>query len=134
MNIGSKEKNICCFLAAIILFLGMSVDISGTDSSFLCNSHIVNTTNETLQSLSAGFSEPVACTLNMISAGAQTMRAVANGTTFRGQTKAQVTVFFVGAYFLYRSIYQSSESKEDGQLFLCRSIIVDYIHQKDSGE
>lgn len=49
-------------------------------------------------------------------------------------THTMVSSAFLEEELLYRSIYQSSESKEDGQLFSCRSVIIDYIHQKDSGE
>lgn len=134
MKVKKWKKNICCILATILLFFGMSGDVSVTDSSFLCTSNIASTTETSIAATEIGIIVPAVCTLNMLKGGSQAICSVVGGAVFRWQNKVYFSAFFLTAYLLYRSIYQSTESKEDGQLFLCRSVIVDYIHQKDSGE
>lgn len=134
MKVKKWEKNICCILATILIFLGMSGEGTIADSFFSCAFNIAGNTETSIYAEDTGITVPAVCTISMLKSGSQTIRSAAGGYTYRWQNKLYFSVFCAAAYLLYRFMYQSAESKEDGQLFLCRSVIVDYIHQKDSGE
>ena len=134
MVIKRRKRYICLVMVFILFFLGMGIDVSNTDSSFSYNSSYINAQETYPQETEVSVFSPAICTLNMIRGGSQSLYNVSNSAIIRYHNKVYFSAFFLIAYLLYRSIYQSSECKEDGQLFLCRSVIIDYIHQKDSGE
>lgn len=126
-------KGLCCFLAVILLFLGMSVEVKNTNSSFLCSKTVIGGSRVTISMTDYMEEEPL-CTLNMLTNGSEIFRSNISNSMVRGSHRARLLFFIVGSFLQYLFFYQSAESKEDGQLFLCRTVVVDYIHLKDSGE
>lgn len=124
----NKQRIICCIIATILLFMGMCVETSATDSSFLCAK---TSSKAVIRSASYIADEAETCTTDMLSRVNSSVRSNASSTTARWQSRVILGVLFVGASLQYLLYYQSAECKEDGQLFLCRSVAVDYIHQKD---
>ena len=133
MKVRKWQKNMCCILAIILFVLGMNGDVVSVDASFLRSSNSVGTTDASLLAVDIGIEDPDVCTLNMLRTGSQTFINFTGGMG-NWKNKVYLSAFFIGAYLLYLAIYQSAEIKEDGQLFLCRSVTINYIHQKDSGE
>lgn len=134
MKVNEREKTICFVLAAILLFLGMSVEISTTNTSFSRVTNMENTTESMIRSAGSVVDGETVCTLNMLTNGSDFLRANMSSTITKGQYRAILSFLTVGSFLQYLFYYQTAESKEDGQLFLCRTVVVDYIHLKDSGE
>lgn len=132
MNVKVSGKIICCLIAVIVLFLGIGAEVSATDSSFSRAINETSTTNQTLRSTEGILDEAPICTLSMLQDGMRGIHGNMTSVMNRWQDRTIVLFLVVGS-FLQFLFYQSTESKEDGQLFLCRSVIVDYIHLKDSG-
>ena len=127
------RRTICCLVAVIMLFLGISAEASAIDSSFLRASNVKSATSASINAIdNIAQSEP-ACTIAMLQNGLNALRACVNGGFGRGQIR-MASMFLMVANFLQFLVYQETEGKEDGQLFLCRSVVVDYIHQKDNGK
>ncbi len=131
MNAEIKQKIICCVLATIIFLWGISVVVTTANSSFLSSINVKSTTNTILCSTDHIMKESVVCIPSMLNKSMDAIRSRAGGSW---QNKSVYLFLVVGCFLQYLFYYQSAESKEDGQLFLCRSVIVDYIHLKDSGE
>lgn len=134
MNITKSVKLICCILALVLCFLGFGVTMSITESSFLCAQKSGIFTETTICSDEDIIEEICVCTVSMLYQGMESIRGNVVGTITRWQNRQFLLLFVVGWFLQYLFYYQSEECKEDGQLFLCRSAIVDYIHLKDSGE
>lgn len=134
MNVAKRDKFICCILVSIVLFLGFGVAMSTTDSSCLYTSNSNITTESFLSSVEHNIAETRVCTVTMLNRGANIVCGNVNATMSRWQSRESLLFLVVGFFLQYLFSYQSAEMKEDGQLFLCRSAIVDYIHRKDSGE
>ena len=134
MTVNVREKTICFILAIILFFLGITVENSTVDTSFSRSKTEMGTTVSTLRSVKSVVEEETACTLNMIGNSSSFLRANMPNSITKGQYRAILSFLVVGSFLQYLFYYQSAESKEDGQLFLCRTVVVDYIHLKDSGE
>ena len=133
MGAARGEKIICCVLAMILFFLGISVEVKNADASFLHSENAAYSTRATISSTNH-MEEETVCTLNMLINGSEVLRSNMSNSMVRGSYQTCLSFFIVGAFLQYLFYYQSAESKEDGQLFLCRTVVVDYIHLKDSGE
>lgn len=133
MGAAKSERFICCLLAIVLLFLGISVEIRNVDASFLRAKNEIGTT-ETIICSADHVEEETVCTLNMLTNGNDILRGNVTSSMVRGQYRAILSFLIVGSFLQYLFYYQTAESKEDGQLFLCRTVVVDYIHLKDSGE
>jgi len=134
MNITKSVKLICCILALVLCFLGFGVTMSFTKSSFFCAQKSGSVTETAIRLDEDVMEEICVCTISMLNQDMKYIRGNVVGLITRWQNR-QFLLFFVAGWFLqYLFYYQSEECKEDGQLFLCRSAIVDYIHLKDSGE
>lgn len=128
-----KEKQrIICFITAIILFfMGMYVESSTINSSFL---HASNEAASTIRSASYIAEEVESCTTDMLGKGTSSLRINVGTHTNRGQSKAIFIFFIVGAILQDLLYYQGTEGRDEKQLVLRRSVAVDYIHQKDGGK
>lgn len=133
MNVANVDKFICCMLATILLFMGIGVAMSANNSSSLCTENTTAFTDAVLSSVEYGIEEPTVCSLSMLNNSASIVQNSMTGM-IRWQDRGILMFFIVGSFLQYLFYYQSAECKEDGQLFLCRSAVVDYIHLKDSGE
>lgn len=131
MNAKMSRKILCCIVAVVLFILGISVEISAADSSFLDATNVTSTANQTLRSTEDIVEETPVCTPNMLQNSMNAIRGNMTSAT-RWQDRTMV-LFLIVVSVLQFLFYQSTEAKEDGQLFLCRSVIVDYIHLKDSG-
>ncbi len=133
MGVAKREKIICCLIAIVLFFLGMSVDVNNADDSFLYSKNELKSAETTIRSVNH-MEEETVCTLNMIANRNDVFRSNIASFMVKGQYRAILSFLIVGSFLQYLFYYQSAESKEDGQLFLCRTVVVDYIHLKDSGE
>lgn len=126
-----KERLICCLIAVILFFMGMCIEKSITDSSFLCAS---NEVSSTIRSASYVADEVESCTTDMLGKGTSALRLSVGNHANRGQSKAVFIFFVVGVILQYLLYYQRAEGRDENQLVVCRSVAVDYIHQKDGGK
>ena len=71
MNVARGNKLVCCILASILIFVGVGVALSTSNSSFLRaeNSHNTTHTNAYIYSTGHDIEETVMCTLSMIHDG-----------------------------------------------------------------
>lgn len=134
MNGANIRNYICIVLAVACVFLGIGAAMPALDSASLCASNSEGALDSFLYSVNNTIEEPPVCTLTMLNHGADAIRGNMNGSFLRWQGRDVLLFLVVGCSLQYLFCYQSSESKEDGQLFSCRSLIVDYIHTRDSGE
>lgn len=134
MRVNAREKTICFVLAIILLFLGMSVEMSAFDTSFSRTTNMESTTESMIRSVDPVVDGETVCTLNMLGNSSDFLRLHMPSSITKGQYRAILSFLTVGSFLQYLFYYQTAESKEDGQLFSCRTVVVDYIHLKDSGE
>lgn len=126
-----KERIICCVIAVILFFMGMCVETSTIESSF---SDASNATTSTIRSASFIADEEESCTTDMLGKGTSTLRLNVGNYAGKGQSKAVFIFLIVGAILQYLLYYQRAEGRDENQFVLCRSVAVDYIHQKDGGK
>lgn len=126
-----KKRIICCVMAVILLFVGMCVETSTTDSSFLRAS---KEASSTIRSASYIAEEVESCTTDMLGKGTSTLRLNVGNHGSKGQGKAIFIFLIVGAILQDLLYYQRTEGQDERQFVLCRSVAVDYIHQKDGGK
>jgi len=127
----AKGKFICCVMAVILLFLGMCVETATLDSSFLCASEGASST---IRSASYIVDEMESCTTDMLGKGTSSLRFNVGTQATRGQSRTVLIFWVVGAILQYLLYYQGAEARGDRNVVLCRSVAVDYIHQKDGGK
>ena len=125
-------KYMCCLFAVILFFMGIGVEVSAVDS-LSSRTIFSDYSQSSISSTEEIVTNEMVCTTNMLRSEIRAGRTVKTGGIYQWQGRAVAVLFVVGNFlqFLY---YQSSEGKEDGQLFSSRTVIVDYIHLKDSGE
>ena len=130
MYVVNDNKFICYVLAIIVLFVGIG---NTTNSSFL---HAENTECGVLASICAveEVEDAPICTLSMLHGRSFFQKLGAPDSMMRWQNRINHIFPIMQCFLQDLFCYQKAESKEDGQLFLCRSAIIDYIHLKDSGE
>lgn len=126
-----REQIICCMMAAILLFMGMSVDAKAAKSSVYCGT---TEENAYLSSVSYIVEDVVICTPGMLIKNNILVARVNTAPSVLKWNRMVPLIPILGTFLQYLFLYQKAESKEDAQLFLCRSLIIDYIHLKDSGE
>ena len=124
------EKPICLIIVIAMFFVGMCLEMAKTDSSFLC-ANTINMESNAIEAENYVMDKTTECTLNMIHNGTSVVCRGLGNSMMRWQGSAIMLFCIVGMFLQYLFYYQSSECKEDGQLLLCRSVAVKYIHQKD---
>ncbi len=156
MRTETKGRIVCYIFAVILFFLGIGVEITTTNSSFLCSLNVASTTDmtSTVSAISTGVTsnamlysnnqvieEVPVCTLGMLASRTEALRGNMSISVLRKQSRGAFFILIAGIFLQYllgrliqEGSYQGTESREDGQLFLCRTVVVDYIHRKDSGE
>lgn len=122
------EKHICLIVVIAMFFIGMCLENAETDSSFLCTRNIES---DAIEAENYVMDTTTVCTLDMIHNGTSSICRVLGSPMMRWQGSAILLFCIVGMFLQYLFYYQSCECKEDGQLLLCRSVAVKYIHQKD---
>ena len=124
------EKQICLIIVIAMFFAGRCFEMLETDSSFLCakNAYV---SSDAIEADSYVVESTAICPLNMIYNGTTTICRNLGNSVMRWQGSAVLLFCIVGMFSQYLFYYQSCECKEDGQLLLCRSVAVKYIHQKD---
>ena len=127
-----KGRYISCIFAVILFFLGIGAEITAVDSLSL-HAIFSDNTQSAISSSEEIIENAMVCTTNMLRSEIRAGRTAKTGGIYQWQGKA-VAVFLVVGNFLQFLYYQSSEGKEDGQIFSSRTMVVDYIHLKDSGE
>lgn len=149
----SQGRIICCVFAVILFFLGIGVEVTTTNSSFLCSQKAIGSTStnnsesvaNTLHAMIYAnrqiIEEAPVCTPSMLENRTEFLRANRLMSTLRRHSRVFFLILIAGIFLQYLlgrltqvNSYQGTECKEDGQLFLCRTVVVDYIHRKDSGE
>ena len=116
------EKQICFIMVIVMFFVGMCLEMAETDSSFLY-ANLVNAEADAIEAENYVMDQETVFALDMMHNRILTI--------CRGLGNTILFFSIVGISLQYLFYYQSSEIKEDGQLFLCRSVAVRYIHQKD---
>lgn len=124
----TKERFICCLWAAIMCFVGMCLDTTETDSSFSCTTRV---SSAMMCSVDYIEDDVDTCTLDMLNKSVISIRGNIANALNKWQNRAVLLFFIAGVALQYLFFYQSAECKEDGQLLLCRSVAINYIHQKD---
>lgn len=124
------EKQICFIIVFVMFFGGMCLEVIETDSSFLCANDLYAESNA-IEAESYVLEEASIFTLDMIHNGTSAICRGLGNSMMRWQGSAVLLFCIVGMFLQYLFYYQSCECKEDGQLLLCRSVAVKYIHQKD---
>ena len=124
------EKQICIIIVIAMFFVGMCLEIAETDSSFLCAKNTYVELNA-MEEENDVIDSTTVCTLDMIHNGTSSICRGLGNPVMRWQGSAVVLFCIVGMFLQYLFYYQSCECKEDGQLLLCRSVAVKYIHQQD---
>lgn len=144
---------ICCIFAVILSLLGIGVELTTTNTSNLCtlnsivservmmDAELGTPTEARIYSVNQIVQESPVCTPRMLENRVELFRRNTGNSVHRGQCREAFLVLIVGMFLQYllgrltqTDSYQIAESKEDGQLFLCRTAVVNYIHSKDSGE
>ena len=125
----TNEKIICCFLAIIMFFMGMCLETTKADSSFSCAA--ISLSDATISSVDYITDDVETCTLDMLNKSTVSVRGNMANAMNKWQSRAVLIFFIAGISLQYLFYYQSAECKEDGQLLLCRSVAINYIHQKD---
>lgn len=129
------RKLICMLIVIILFFRGIGVVSVTSGSSFSDSVNVSDIMSEVLYAVDYVVEEPVVCIPAMLSKGFSFSSHIAvAGNTIRWQNREVLLFLVVGVFLQYLFSYQSAEGREDGQLFLCRKMIVDYIHRMDSGE
>lgn len=128
----TKDKWISFILAMLICFLGIGVEMT-TNNSSLCTKNTADTSALSVYLEEDKLTEPLLGEFFITNHNVNAKNFV-SASNVRWQNRTYLLVLIVGSFLQYLFCYQSAECKEDGQLFLCRSAIVDYIHLKDSGE
>ena len=124
-----NEKVICCVLAAIMFFMGMCLETTEADSSFSYATKSIS--DVTICSVDYITDDVETCTLDMLNKNTVCIRGNMASAVNKWQNRAVLLFFIAGSSLQYLFYYQSTECKEDGQLLLCRSVAINYIHQKD---
>ena len=124
------EKQICLIIAFVMFFAGMCLDIPEADASFCCTNN-EEASAYVFEEESSVLTEASVCTLSMIYNGTASLCRGLSNSLLRGHGGTVILLSIVGFFLQYLFYYQSEECKEDGQLLLCRSVAVKYIHQKD---
>jgi len=128
MFLEMKEKIICCVIATILIFIGMYVETPAIDSSF---SNASKSTNASISSVNHIAEDVESCTVDMLRRSTSVLRGYMENSGSRWNDRANLIFLVVGLFLQYLLYYQSMECKEDGQLLLCRSVAINYIHHKD---
>ena len=124
-----RKQMISCVMAVILFFVGMSVDKTMVKSSFF---GVYTQEKNYLCSVNYITEDAVIVTPGML---IKNNILIFHENTISSTLKwNRIVPLILGNFGQYLFGYENTESKEDAQLFLCRSIIVDYIHLKDSGE
>ena len=124
------EKLICLIIVIGMFFTGMCLEMVQTDSSFLCAKNM-DAEASLIEADSLLMDEESVFTLDMIHNSTSAICRGMSNASIKWQGSAVLLFSIVGMFLQYLCYYQSCECKEDGQLLLCRSVAVKYIHQKD---
>ena len=132
MKVKMNGKSICCLLAVILFFMGIGAEITAVDSLSL-HTYFSNASQSAIGSSEEVSTDVLMCTPSMLRSEMRASRGYRAGSLLQWQAKSAAVLFVVGNLLKFQ-YYQSSEGKEDGQIFSSRTRIVDYIHLRDSGE
>lgn len=125
-----NEKLICCFIAAILLFIGMCQDTTETDSSFLyANLEHANATISSVDYLSESIDS---CTSEMIGkdSSMSSLRGQLGRNVIRWDKSIMLSII-VGVILQYLSYLYSIVNGEYYEILHSGTVAVNYIHHKD---
>ena len=117
----NTKRYICCFLATIILFLGMCLNVMETDSYFLYN-HTVSTGDQ-ISAVDVIIDDEIPCTSEMLGRN--------RSVQFRGQYRTILLSLFVGIVLQCLFLLQGIEQYEFAELVHSDAVTIAYIHRKD---
>ena len=117
----NKKRSICCFLATIILLLGMCLNIMETDSSFLCNP--TASTEDQISAVDVIIDDETPCTSEMLGRN--------RSVQFRGQYRTILLSLFVGIILQCLFLLQGTEQYEFVEMVHSDAVTIAYIHRKD---
>ena len=117
----NTKRYICCFLATIILFLGMCLNVMETDSYFLYN-HTVSTGDQ-ISAVDVIIDDEIPCTSEMLGRN--------RSVQFRGQYRTILLSLFVGIVLQCLFLLQGIEQYEFAEMVHSDAVTIAYIHRKD---
>lgn len=125
-----NEKLICCFIAAILLFIGMCQDTTETDSSFLYAN--LEHTNATISSVDYLSESIDSCTSEMIgkNSSMSSLRGQLGRNVIRWDKSIMLSII-VGVILQYLSYLYSIVNGEYYEILHSGTVAVNYIHHKD---
>ena len=117
----NTKRYICCFLATIILFLGMCLNVMETDSYFLYK-HTVSTGDQ-ISAVDVIIDDEIPCTSEMLGRN--------RSVQFRGQYRTILLSLFVGIVLQCLFLLQGIEQYEFTEMVHSDAVTIAYIHRKD---
>lgn len=125
-----NERFICCMLAAILLFMGMCLDTTETDSSFLYAN--AERTGEALSSVEYIFESADSCTAEMIGkkGSMSSIRGELSRNIMRWDRSILLSII-VGAILQYLLYFYSTVGGRYREILRSSTVAINYIHHKD---
>ena len=130
METENTKRYICCFLATIILFLGMCLDLVKADSFFLYDSKI--STDAVISSGDEIADEEVSCTSEMLGSGKtmQIRNQYPQGSG-REQYRNILLSFIVGVFLQYLFLLHEAARHDFCRVMYSDAVTIAYIHRTD---
>ncbi len=123
-----QKRILCCLTALIILFAGLPLEMEQMDPFAFCTQ---NSSSSYVEPVSYIANDQPLVTLSMLKQPLLTARVVESHFGTRLVTRLILQAVSVDTLRHILSFYQYEETKEDGQLFLCRCVAIDFIHLMD---
>ncbi len=123
-----QKRILCCLTALIILFAGLPLEMEQMDSFAFCTQ---NSSNSYVEPVSYIADDEPVVTLSMLKQPVLTSRVVEMRLATKLVTRLIFQAISMDTLRHILSFYQYEETKEDGQLFLCRCVAIDFIHLMD---
>ncbi len=121
MTIEGTKRYICCFLATIILFLGVCLHIMETDSFVVYDSTI--STGAEISATDVIIDDEIPCTSEMLGRN--------RSVQFRSQYRTMLLSVFVGIVLQCLFLLQGTEQYEFTEMVHSDAVTIAYIHRKD---
>ena len=121
MMLDNTKRYICCFMATIILFLGICLNLMETDSFFLCDSTV--STEAQIRAVDVIIDDETPCTSEMLGRN--------RSVQFRGQYRTILLSLFVGIVLQSLFLVQGTEQYEFAETVHSDAVTIAYIHRKD---
>lgn len=130
MEVENTRRYICCFLATIILFLGMCLELVKADSYFCYDFDI--STDAVISSGDLIADDEVSCTSEML--GTSRIMQIRNQypqSSGREQYRNILLSFIVGVFLQYLFLLHEAAQHDFCNVMYSDAVTIAYIHRKD---